>query len=300
MPFNCFNNFFLRRFNIGHHSLFNYCIEFSDKSKGAGDAAGEVFDMGKILFFDVDGTLYNYDKVIPESAKESLLTARRNGHELAIATGRAPFMIEGILKELEIDTYVAFNGQYVVYKGEVIFTDGVSKETLKRVIDFGISRNEPVVFLDALQMIASASGHISVEESLATLKYSYPAIDGRYYIDNSVYQTLIFTDEQGEQSYRQVFPDLQIIRWHPYSCDLLPKGGSKARGIQKILAVADIELDKVVAFGDGLNDVEMLSYVPASVAMGNGHPAAKEVASMITEHVDQDGLMKAMKKLKLI
>ncbi len=280
--------------------MFNYYIEFSEKSKVIGDVVKEVYGVGKILFFDVDGTLYNNDKVIPKSAKEALLTARRNGHELAIATGRAPFMIEEILNELAIDTYVAFNGQYVVYKGEVIFTDGVSQETLKRVIDFGVSRNEAVVFLDDLQMIASASGNFAVEESLATLKYPYPKIDEHYYIKNPVYQTLIFTNEQGEQSYRKEFPDLQIVRWHPYSCDLLPKGGSKARGIQKIMAAADIELDKVVAFGDGLNDVEMLSYVPASVAMGNGHLAAKEVASMVTEHVDQDGLMNAMKQLKLI
>lgn len=104
--------------------------------------------MKKILFFDVDGTLYNSEKKLPISAKEALLTARRNGYELAIATGRAPFMIESLLEELEIDTYVTFNGQYVVYKGEVVYTNGIEKEELAKIIAFGEARNEPVVFLD--------------------------------------------------------------------------------------------------------------------------------------------------------
>ena len=60
---------------------------------------------------------------MPTSAKDAYLSARRNGYEIAIATGRAPFMIQSTLKELEIDTFMTFNGQYVVYKNEVIFTD---------------------------------------------------------------------------------------------------------------------------------------------------------------------------------
>ncbi len=37
-------------------------------------------------------------------------------------------MIKSLLEELEIDTYVTFNGQYVVYKGEVIFTDSIPND----------------------------------------------------------------------------------------------------------------------------------------------------------------------------
>ena len=76
--------------------------------------------MKKYLFFDVDGTLYNSKKELPEKTKKAIQLARTNGHEIAIATGRAPFMIESLLNELEINTYVSFNGQYVVLNGEVI------------------------------------------------------------------------------------------------------------------------------------------------------------------------------------
>ena len=101
--------------------------------------------MNKILFL-MSMVLSITVKKLPSSAKEALLTARRNGYELAIATGRAPFMIESLLEELEIDTYVTFNGQYVVYKGEVVYTNGIAKDELAKIIAFGEARNEPVVF----------------------------------------------------------------------------------------------------------------------------------------------------------
>ena len=146
--------------------------------------------MNKILFL-MSMVLSITVKKLPSSAKEALLTARRNGYELAIATGRAPFMIESLLEELEIDTYVTFNGQYVVYKGEVVYTNGIAKDELAKIIAFGEARNEPVVFLDDKRMIASVGDHRMVAESLDTLKYPYPELDSSYYMQNNVYQTLI-------------------------------------------------------------------------------------------------------------
>lgn len=153
----------------------------------------------------MDGTLYNDEKKIPESAKEAIKAARNNGYEIAIATGRAPFMIESILEELEIDTYVTFNGQYVVYKGEVIYTDSVPKEYLAKIIEFGQERNHPVVFIDDKEMIASIEDHSFIEQSLNTLKYPYPYSNPLFYEDNDVYQTLIFIEESDEQLYRDTF-----------------------------------------------------------------------------------------------
>lgn len=256
--------------------------------------------MKKILFFDVDGTLYNSEKILPASAKEALFEARRNGYELAIATGRAPFMIQTLLEELDINTYVTFNGQYVVYRGEVVYTNGVEKDELAKIIAFGEARNEPVVFLDDKQMIASVENNDMVAESLNTLKYQYPNLDSTYYMQNDVYQTLIFMEEKDEYLYREAFPNVQFVRWHRYSCDILPKGGSKAAGIEKVLEKMGLTLNDAIAFGDGMNDIEMLQAVGTGVAMGNGHERVKAVATHIAEHVDEDGLAKMMRQLNII
>ena len=256
--------------------------------------------MNKILFFDVDGTLYDSEKRLPLSTKEALFAARDNGYEIAIATGRAPFMIQELLDELAIDTYVTFNGQYVVYKGEVIFTDSIPNDYLQKIIAFGESRGEPVVFLDESEMIASFPDCEKVETSLATLKYPYPRIDAYFFKVKPVYQTLIFMEEKDEPLYRETFPEVQFVRWHPYSCDILPKDGSKARGIQKILEHTGRTMGDAVAFGDGLNDIEMLEAVGTGVVMANGHEKAKVVADVLAPHVDEEGIYRVMKELGMI
>lgn len=256
--------------------------------------------MEKILFFDVDGTLYNSQKILPKSAKEAIYKAKENGYEIAIATGRAPFMIDPIIKELGIDTYVTFNGQYVVYKNEVIFTDGVSRKELSKIIQFGQERNHPVVFLDEEKMIASVKDNEFVRHSLKALRYPYPSINPTFYETNPVYQTLIFMEEKDEPMYKETFSNVNFVRWHKYSCDILPKQGSKARGIQKLLEKMNIPIDRAIAFGDGLNDIEMLQSVGLGVAMGNAHHELKKVADVIGGHVDEDGLASVMKKLDII
>lgn len=256
--------------------------------------------MNKILFFDVDGTLYNSEKKLPNLAKEAIQRARANGHEIAIATGRAPFMIQSLLKELNIDTYVTFNGQYVVYKGEVIFTDSIPNEELKKIIEFGEERQHPVVFLNEEKMVASLPEHSAISNSLATLHYPYPEIAADFYQHHDVYQTLIFIEQHEEQVYKDTFPNVQFIRWHKQSCDMLPKGGSKARGIQKLIEHIGVSMNDTIAFGDGLNDVEMLQAAGIGVVMGNGHYEAKRVADIEAPHVDDDGLYKVMKTLELI
>ncbi|MEO4053683.1 Cof-type HAD-IIB family hydrolase [Solibacillus sp. CAU 1738] len=256
--------------------------------------------MKKILFFDVDGTLYNSEKKLPDSAREAIMRARANGHEIAIATGRAPFMIQSLLEELDIDTFVTFNGQYVVYKGEVVFTDGISTQQLEEIIDFGAQREHPVVFLNEEKMIASLPGHASIRDSLATLHYPYPEIAADFYHDHAVYQTLIFMEQQEESLYKEAFPNIEFVRWHEKCCDMLPKGGSKARGIEKLIECIGLKMEDTIAFGDGLNDVEMLQAAGIGVVMGNGHTMAKRVADIEAPHVDDDGLYKIMETLQLI
>lgn len=62
-----------------------------------------------LIFFDIDGTLYNDDKEMSEHTKETIRKLQENGHILAIATGRAPFMLQEVIKETGITNYISFN-----------------------------------------------------------------------------------------------------------------------------------------------------------------------------------------------
>ena len=61
-----------------------------------------------------------------------------------------------------------------------------------------------------------------------------------------------------------------------------------------------LSLDDVIAFGDGMNDVEMIAGVKLGVAMGNAQAEVKAVADHVTDTVNNDGIFKALHYLGLI
>lgn len=256
----------------------------------------------KILFFDIDGTLYNTKKELPQATREAIDAARANGHEIAIATGRSPYFLEKVAQDLAIDSYVSFNGQYVVYKGMLISGNPLPLETMERMVDMAYKEDSPLVFLDDEKMSSTINTH-EVKVSMDSLFYPMPTVAPKAYSLKPIYQILLYGDNEIEKDYREAFPELHFIRWHEYSLDVINKGVSKAYGIERFLKHTDFEAQDVVVFGDGLNDKEMLEEFAErgiSVAMGNGVDAAKEVATFVTDHVDEDGLAKAMKKIGLI
>src|SRR5690625_363921 len=97
----------------------------------------------KIIFFDIDGTLVNEEKQIPTSTKESINQLQQAGAHVAIATGRPPFMFKDIRDELGINTYVSFNGQYVVLDGQVIYENPIQMEKIKQLHDDSLKYDYP-------------------------------------------------------------------------------------------------------------------------------------------------------------
>lgn len=256
--------------------------------------------MGKLLLLDIDGTLLNSKKELPDSAFEALQKARANGHELAIATGRAPFMITNLLEKLDIHTFITFNGQYIVHNDEVIHTEALDPALLEKVVHFAEERDHPLVFMNGKKMISSIDYHPDIDESLKSLKFPHPETEMDFHLKNNIYQSLVFCTKEEEAQYHGQFKDFHFVRWHRVSCDILPKGGSKASGIEKLIASTGHAIEDTIAFGDGLNDLQMMKIAGYSVSMDNGHPETKKVASYITSHVDDDGLAKAFSHLGLI
>ncbi len=254
-----------------------------------------------MIFFDIDGTLLTEEKELPNSTKQAIIELKSLGHQVAIATGRAPFMFKELREELEIDTYVSFNGQYVVANGEVIYKNPLHKETLERLVELASSKNHGLVFMDHHDMKASIEYDPFIEESIGTMKIAHPKYDLTYANDREIYQTLLFCKHEDEHEYINTYQDtFTFVRWHPVSTDILPLGGSKAIGIAKMLEHFHVTADQVYAFGDGLNDVEMLTYVGNSVAMGNAHIEAKKVAKHVTKHVNEDGILHGLQLVGLL
>ena len=255
----------------------------------------------KIIFFDIDGTLYDHDKKLPASAKQAVRDLQEKGYEVAIATGRAPFMFKDLREELDIDTFVSYNGQYVVFKGEPIYKNALNKEALLRLTDVAVERDHPVVYMDHENMGRNTLDNEDMTVGINSLKVDFfPSHDPNYHEGRDLYQSLLFCKDPEDKLYKEQFPQFDFVRWHVVSVDVVPAGGSKAKGIQKIIDRLDIAPENIYAFGDGLNDVEMLETVVNSVAMGDGREEAKKAAKYVTTNVHEDGILNGLKMVGLL
>lgn len=254
----------------------------------------------RIIFFDIDGTLLDHNKQLPSSAKHAILELKNVGHRVILATGRSPFMLENVAQELGINSYVGFNGQYVVLDGELIYSNPLSPDVLHQLAVFAQRSGHPLVFLDPEMMRSSATHHPYIETCIQSLQFAHPECDPFFYRNRRIYQTMLFCCEEEETAYQDEFNTLHFVRWHPFSLDVLPGGGSKARGIQQIMQRLNFDPSEAYAFGDNFNDMEMFQYIGHSVAMGNSPDPIKQIARYVTTNVDQDGIAHGLRIVGLL
>ncbi|MFR6382522.1 MAG: HAD hydrolase family protein [Odoribacter splanchnicus] len=81
-----------------------------------------------------------------------------------------------------------------------------------------------------------------------------------------VFQLIAFFSEQQEDRIMQALPECEATRWNPLFTDVVPVGGNKSIGMEKILAYFGISREETMAFGDGEN-IPMLEYAGIGVAM---------------------------------
>jgi len=254
----------------------------------------------KIVFIDIDGTLVNNDKKIPEDAKLAVKQLKEKNIPIVLATGRAPYFFSHILEELDLHSYVCFNGSYAVCEGNEIYSKPIPTETLERLEKVAIDHSHPVVFQGSKECCANHKDHEHVIESFQSLRIPQPIYRKEYWKEADIFQCLLFCEEKDEAIYPASFSSIRFVRWHPLSTDVIPNGGSKAKGIAELLKHLQIDASEAVAFGDGLNDKEMLSYVGMGIAMGNAEEEVKPYAKFTTKHVDDGGLKWGLKKIGLL
>lgn len=253
-----------------------------------------------IVFFDIDGTLLTKEHHIPASTRASIRQLQESGVKVAIATGRSPFHLESIATELGIDTYISFNGSYVVAEGKVVYENALTKEALAKLGEIAGRYDHPLVYLSEAECFASKENHPHVIESFHSLKLAPPLSAADFWREKSIYQAFLYCRPHEEENYQEILSAVSVVRWHDLVMDILPLHGSKARGIEALLSHLGIPASEAVAFGDGLNDREMLSFVGMGVAMGNACDEVKSCAKLVTKEVHDGGIAHGLKQLGLL
>lgn len=244
----------------------------------------------KIAFFDVDGTLVDMKKKkISLKTVETLQRLRRRGILICMATGRTPVTVPKF-DGVEFDAYLTFNGSLCYNSTDVMFSNAIPSEDVQKLISNAAAMGRPVSI--ATKDRLAANGY---DDDLAEY-YSFAGIplevtdDFNAVARQEVYQVMLGCRASDHQALLQGVAGARITGWWDRAVDVIPANCSKGRGIEKILEYYGIRKEEAIAFGDGNNDLEMLQAVGIGVAMENGSPQLKAVASEVCGHVADDGI----------
>lgn len=244
----------------------------------------------KIVFFDIDGTLFKlHTNEISPKTLETLQKLRKNGIKICIATGRSPMGLpkfEGI----EFDAYLTYNGSYCYVDDETIFSNSLLKGDVKQILMNAAKMGKPVTV--ALKSEMSSNGldadlehYMSVEN--LDLNVSDDFEDK---VKDEVYQVMLACCPQEYDAILENVKQAKIATWWDKAVDIIPTNGGKGRGIASMLEYYGFDKSEALAFGDGNNDIEMLEAVGTGVAMGNASDDLKAVADEICGDVAEDGI----------
>lgn len=275
----------------------------------------------KAVFLDVDGTLVNDRGLVPDSARIAVELARANGHLVFLCTGRSLSEMWQEITDIGFDGVIAAAGGYVEVGGEVLAHHNVPIEEVRRVVDYFDDRGIDYFLESNSGLYGCANsqarmrqlffGSVRNDDVLAELQRGLGGFIDSLVVGADTNRTdinkvfFLDSDTPLEAIRAELAGTFDVIpatvpMLGPNSGELSLAGVHKAAGIQVLIEHLGIARKDTLAYGDGLNDLEMLAYVHTGVAMGNAHPQAKDAADDLTGSPDQHGIHTSFTKYGLI
>ncbi len=261
--------------------------------------------MRNAVFFDIDGTLWDYSHDILESTRQAICTLRANGHVAFLCSGRTRSTIRARqLLDIGFDGILAGCGTYLECEGKVLSEYVIPYEKL----------------LDLTRQFQESQLGVMYEGS------NVLCVDRDYYKDDTY--VMSFEKELGEQfiGLEELTPGHRVNKFcvdfaksdaqrlveilgedyttifHTFGpvAEVIPAGYSKATAIRDICDHFGIDRSDTYAFGDSMNDLDMIRYAAHGVAMGNADPRLKEAADYVTKDLSDHGIYHALHYFSLI
>ena len=280
----------------------------------------------KIIFFDVDGTLVDVRparEYIPESTIKAIHATQKKGNLCFLCTGRSKAEIYDHILDVGFDGIIGAGGGFVEINNDMLYHKMVSQDAINHVVDFFekhgfdyyiesngglyasqnlVPRLERITYGD-LKNDPEARRKKEEEPS-----HFIPSLKVGYDLHRSDVNKICFLEKEGfpfELIRKEFENEFNVIHctvphFGDDSGELSVPGVDKATAIDTLIQHLNIPKENTYAFGDGLNDIEMLEYCQYGIAVGNAKDGLKAIADEVTDDIAKDGIYNSMKKHNLI
>ena len=243
----------------------------------------------KIIFFDIDGTLYHNGTVLDSTIK-TIKELKKKGHYIIIATGRSLGQCENILDDIHPDGVIANNGKYAELFGKVIFEDAIDKDVMERLFYDFTGEGLAYSFSSLEGYMTTLKDNSLITEFAEYFNIKYPElVTSDYYKTKKIFSLGVYHRHPVEDIISK-YSELTFMPVNSLGYDVVGVGGEKGQSIPLFLKALNIDFKDTIALGDNTNDISLIDSVYDGIAMGQGHPTLKEHAKHITKSVDEHGL----------
>lgn len=260
--------------------------------------------MNKILYIsDLDGTLLTSGQFVSRKSFETLNSLSERGLLFTYATARSLITASKVTAGLDVKIpVIVYNGAFIIGGGERlvknVFSADEAENIFRTLAEYGI---EPLVYSvisdeekfsyrperltrGVRDFLGTRSGdprhrpvsrecdmlcgdvfYFTCIDSTAAMSKAYEKLKNRYYC---VYSADIYSGNQ----------------W----LEILPKAATKANAAVQLKKL--LECDKLVVFGDGVNDIPLFEASDKCCAVSNAAPELKEIADTIIGSNNEDSV----------
>lgn len=279
-----------------------------------------------IIFFDVDGTLVDVRpsrEYIPESTIKAIQETRKKGNLCFLCTGRSKAEIYPYILEVGFDGIIGAGGGFVEIKNEMLYHKKVPQQSINHVVDFfeangfdyyiesngGLYASKYLVpRLEWIQYGDLENDPEARRKKEESPSHFIPSLKQGYDLHRSDVNKICFLEKPGfpfENIRKEFEKEFNVIHctvpsFGDDSGELSVPGVNKASAIETLINHLGIPQENTYAFGDGLNDADMLEYCQYGIAVGNAKDKLKEIADEVTDDIAEDGIFHSMKQHGLI
>ena len=261
--------------------------------------------MRKAAFFDIDGTLIDVSKGMNEPSarvRAALRRVKEEGNYIFIASGRPIEFIDPAIMTLEFDGFVLMNGAVVQVGDDVVFDEPIERGIVDELIGFCDAHG--------IEYIFESHPCVYLKKNFGLMEEFFNRfLDvGRFVREFDQNKIAVHKMEFVSGHFDDAVKDFQARRLnsealtgitdpsHYNNLELYSRKNTKGSGILHALEYLDIAIENSFAFGDGLNDLEMIQTVGCGCAMGNGNPKLKALAKHTVPSVHEDGVAVGIEK----